>query len=364
MSSPTRTSLTRTSLKGWAVYAAAWLVPAVLWALAAALQNDRPPLSALPYGLLSMGVAATMGVGVWRLTGVLSWTTHRLSFIAGHTVAASVFAVGYGLGLYLPEMITGSMRDAWSAFAASPLSGWSLMMGSWLYLIVAGLSYSVRDRQRLAEQMTAEAEARSEARRAQLMALRARLNPHFLFNALHSVSAMIHTDPAAADEALDRLGGLLRYVLDEADDWVSFDDEWRFAREYLAIEQLRLGDRLRVHDAIAPDVMTLEVPALLLQPLIENAVHHGIAPHADGGTVTIRAARQAATLRIEVIDDGVGELGDDGEHGIGLGTVRERLQALYDGRATLHASPRTEGGFGVVLTLPLDGDAIDDEGRP
>ncbi len=314
-----------------------------------------------PYGLMVMGVAATMGIGVWYLTGRVSWERRRIRFMLTHATACTVFATGYGLGFYLPGLLTTRPGEIVSAFVASPLSGWNVMMGSWLYLIVAGLSYAVRGQHRLLRQISAAADARAEARRAQLAALRARLNPHFLFNALHSVGAMIKSDPVAADEALDRLGGLLRYVLDDADDSVTFRDEWRFTVEYLALEQLRLGDRLRVIDEVDPRVMGVEVPALLLQPLVENAIRHGIAPAAEGGTLTIRALLRQGRLQVEVHDDGRGDPGGGADRpGIGLGTIRDRLKVLYDDRATLAVAAPPQGGFGVVVTLPVEAGAPHD----
>jgi LytS/YehU family sensor histidine kinase len=324
-----------------------------LWALAAAQQNGRSPLETFPTGIKVMGVAATLGVGVWHLTGWLVWDsrTPRLQFVAGHTVACIVYAWLYALGFYLPEALTQSPIQTISSLLAQPLWAWNVMMGSWLYLIVAGLSYMVRTRVRLADESAAAAEARAESRQAQLSALRARLNPHFLFNALHSVSALIKVDPAAADEALDRLGSLLRYVLDESDDLVTVRQEYRFTEQYLALERLRLGDRLRLRLQVDDAVLEEIIPALLLQPLVENAVRHGIAPQPNGGELLLVIEQYGDGLRLIVENDAPSHSAPTAS-GMGLATLRARVAGIYGDRARVTAERRSGGRFIVTVSLP------------
>jgi sensor histidine kinase YesM len=183
-----------------------------------------------------------------------------------------------------------------------------------------------------------------------LVALRAQINPHFLFNALHSVGALVTSDPARADMALERLGDLLRYTLGTEDE-VLFAEEWRFTQDYLAFEQLRLGDRLRVHLTVDSSALSTMVPPLILQPLVENAVRHGIADRVEGGQIDLTARVEESCLVLCVRDDGHGgESG--GPDGIGLTSVRRRLAALYGGRATLVVEGG-RAGFAVTVGLPL-----------
>ena len=333
---------------GWIAYVIAWLAAALFWALAAASTANLSPLATLPFGLLVMASAALMGVGVWRLTEHVAWRSPRFYVI--HPIAMIVFSVGYTLSSIVPDIIKGRALQGLAALRASPVLFWSLLMGSWLYVIVAGLSYAIRAQRRIQAQEAAAAEARLLAQQAQLVALRAQINPHFLFNALHSVGALVTSDPRRADEALERLGDLLRYALgNEAE--VPFAHEWRFTQDYLAFEQLRLGDRLRVDVDADLAAMPVMVPPLILQPLVENAVRHGIAERPDGGCIDVHARVQDSQLILRVRDDGNGAAAVAGD-GVGLGSVRRRLAALYGSRATLDVD-RT-AGFTITIGLPFE----------
>lgn len=335
---------------GWLGYIVAWLAAAVFWSMAAAAGAGSSPLAALPYGLIAMGSAALMGVGVWHLTNHVTWDWHAPLFYVAHGVALVVFACLYATSLVWPDVVTGRFAAASAALRSSPVLVWSLLMGSWLYLMVAGLSYSIRAHGRVRAQETAAADARLMAQQAQLVALRAQINPHFLFNALHSVGALVTSDPARADRALECLGDLLRYALG-AENEVPFSHEWKFTQDYLAFEHLRLGERLRVDAAAGDEVMAVMVPPLILQPLVENAVRHGIADRAEGGRIGLRAAGEEGQLVLRVSDDGGGYTEGPGD-GLGLTSVRRRLAALYGEQAsvTIESSP---DGFVVTVALPL-----------
>jgi sensor histidine kinase YesM len=323
----------------WIAYAVAWLLAAVFWSLASASGARVPPIETFPYGLLAMSAGAVMGVGIWRMTERVPFDWRAPAFYLAHLVALPLFAVTYGTSWMWPDMISGRFPAA--SLLSSPYLMWNLLMGSWLYLLVAGLSYAIRAQRRLNE-------ARVLAERAQLAALRAQINPHFLFNALHSVGALVSSDPARADKAIESLGDLLRYALGTGDE-VLFAQEWRFTQDYLAFEQLRLGDRLRLDVDADADAMSLMVPPLILQPLVENAVRHGIADRPEGGRIEVRASVQDSRLTLRVADDGHGA-GYDG-NGVGLSSVRQRLAAVYGDRARLHID-KTAGGFVVTIGLP------------
>ncbi len=332
---------------GWLGYVIAWLLAALFWTLASASSSGRPPLATLPYGLLMMGVAGTMGLGVWRLTGRVRTDGRPGRFLVAHGLALAVFASVYASGLAWPDVLTG--RAAGALGRLRPVLLWNLLMGSWLYLVVAGCSYAVRAQRRARAGELAAGEARLLAQQAQLAALRARLNPHFLYNALHSVGALVGRDPRRADQALERLGDLLRYVLD-AGDLVAFRREWAFIQDYLAFEELRLGDRLRVEANVEPGTGSVLAPPLILQPLVENAVRHGLADRPEGGRITLGAHLEGGQLVLTVDDDGTGALVGEGT-GIGVSSVRERLRVLYGDAASVDAGPRPRG-FGVTLRLP------------
>ena len=201
-----------------------------------------------------------------------------------------------------------------------------------------------------------EAEARAQAARAQLAALQAQIKPHFFFNTLNTISALVEEDPERAEETITLLADLFRYTLrTTGGTLVSFRDEVAFVEKYLSIERARFGERLGVSIEVGPACAEVPVPGLVLQPIVENAVVHGIAPRARGGTVRISARRLAGVLRVVVEDDGPGPASLDRifRPGHGLSNVRERLVTLYAGEGGLEIGPREEGGTRVTLRLPV-----------
>jgi signal transduction histidine kinase len=340
--------------RGWLAYVLAWVALALLWTLAATLSNRVPPGVAARFGFIIMGTAGVLGVVVWWLTGRLPWDRRTFVFYSVHACAAVLYALSFTAASLLPDFVKGNfsraLADAWN----SPVIGWNILMGSWLYLIVAGLSYGIRTQQKLNQQAAAETEARMLAERAQLAALRARLNPHFLFNALHTVSSLVSTDPAAADEAIERLGGLLRYALDESTDEIPLEREWAFTRDYLSFERLRLGERLRVREALDRDALASNVPLLVLQPLVENAVRHAIASNPEGGTIHVTASLRDHALTLRVEDDGPGgePRGIENSRGLGLRALKRRLDVRYGARARVDIRTAPGAGFAVTVVLP------------
>jgi two-component system LytT family sensor kinase len=206
--------------------------------------------------------------------------------------------------------------------------------------------------------LVSEAEhLRELAATAQLSALRAQLNPHFLFNSLNSIAQLVHTDPDRAEEHVERLADILRYVLRGGDrEFVRLADELHVTEAYLEIERARFEDRLHVDSAIEPAALERLVPNLVLQPLVENAVKHGLAAKLGPGTVSISAAVVGDGLRLAVHDDGVGmdgtTLASAFERGVGLKNLRERLFHLY---GIAGPAIRSEPGRGttVEVLLPL-----------
>lgn len=191
---------------------------------------------------------------------------------------------------------------------------------------------------------------------AQLAALRAQVNPHFLFNSLNSIAQLIVTDPPKAEACVERLAAIYRYLLHRAHaDFVPLAEELSVAESYLEIERARFGDALRVEEHIDAGARDLLLPSLILQPLVENAVKHGISPKVGGGRVTIEARIDAGDLRLAVRDTGVG-LGDQGaifEHGVGLRNVRDRLLRLYGADYAPEVVSRPGGGTTVTLRIPV-----------
>jgi LytS/YehU family sensor histidine kinase len=191
--------------------------------------------------------------------------------------------------------------------------------------------------------------------RAQAGALQAQLHPHFLFNALNSVSALLRQSAAEAEHTLERIRDLLRASVTRPDTpWISLDEEIALVRTYLEIEAVRFGQRLRSEIRVETDIGNHPVPPLMLQPLVENALRHGIAPRPGGGTVWVTASAAAGGLRLTVEDDGVG-IRPDAQSGAGTANTRARLHRLYGAAAVFEAGPRPGGGTVVRLAIPPGG---------
>jgi signal transduction histidine kinase len=213
----------------------------------------------------------------------------------------------------------------------------------------AGTFYrDARDRQMRA------VELESLLQQAQLEALRSQLNPHFLFNALHSMAELVHTDPKLAEQMIVRLGELLRQVLQSSTrQEVTLAEELEFIRGYVEIEQMRLGERLHVTWDIEAGALEARVPSLILQPLVENAVQHGIAASSRAGTLVIAARRDAQFLQLEIRDNGpgLGQTSVDRRQGIGLANTRARLQRLYGDRQGFEL--QAGDGLTVRVRIPV-----------
>ena len=213
----------------------------------------------------------------------------------------------------------------------------------------AGTFYrEARDRQMAAVQLE------SMLQQAQLEALRSQLNPHFLFNALHSMAELVHTDPKLAEQLIVRLGELLRQVLQSSTrQEVTLAEELEFVRGCVEIEQMRLGERLRVHWEVDADALDARVPSMILQPLVENAVQHGIAAASGAGLLVVAARRDAQFLQLEIRDNGPGlaRTAMDRGQGIGLANTRARLQRLYGDRHRFEL--QAADGLTVRVRIPV-----------
>ncbi len=224
-------------------------------------------------------------------------------------------------------------------------------------LLVAGIIAYERYHERLAEIRTREIRAQREALAAQVQALQARLQPHFLFNSLNAVASLIGEDSKRAETAVERLSDLLRYALDASKQpFVPLADELDAVEGFLELEMLRFPDRLEASVRVEPGIGAVPVPPLVLQPLVENAVQHGIAPRREGGRVELEIQRAGDELRVRVEDDGPGP-GASTHRGSGsaLDDLRERLGLLYGERASLGVDRGALGGYRVTLRLPLRG---------
>jgi hypothetical protein len=232
--------------------------------------------------------------------------------------------------------------------------------GTLLYWLMLLISYATNyyRRYRVGEIRATKLEA--QLAQAQLHALRMQLQPHFLFNTLHSISALVHKDPQAADKMIARLGDFLRLTLDSAGTQeVSLHQELEFLKSYLDIERIRFKHRLNIEMNIEPQTLEARLPNLILQPIVENAIRHGIAPRTDAGRIEIAARRYNGALQVQITDNGPGLAanGDSGrivKEGVGLANTQARLQQLYGSGSRLDLANTARGGLSVTLEIPFN----------
>lgn len=224
-----------------------------------------------------------------------------------------------------------------------------------IYWAIVSASHAFHYYRRSTERELRTVELEKSLAEARWQALQMQLNPHFLFNTLHAIAALMRKDVEAADRMLTRLGELLRAVLDTArTQETPLRRELAFLRGYLEIEQTRFGDRLRVAFDTPDDTLEALVPNLLLQPLVENAVKHGLAPRVRPGRLEIGARREGPRLSLWVRDDGAGRPSPEPRpDGVGLSNTRARLQQLYPGAHLFKAGPLAPEGFLVRLEIPF-----------
>lgn len=330
----------------WLQLLIAWIP---VWALFITLVLTAHPkihaLEASHIAFRSILAASALGLLVLRFTERFLWPhPFRLSFLAIHVLAAAAYSLGFLLLNSLIESIMSGRLVIVVGIGIGP----TFVVGVWLYVMVAGVSYAVRASERAAL-------AEASAARSQLASLRSQLNPHFLFNALHTVVQLIPREPRRAAQAAEQLATLLRSTLEQDRDIVSVAEEWAFVERYLDLERIRFGERLRVHVDLSESARLALIPSFAVQTLVENAVRHGAAPRVEPTDVTILGRMTEHTLTLTVRDTGNGSNGDGGSNGESRGTglerLRERLSALY-GRGARLDLDRTPTGFTASLTIP------------
>jgi sensor histidine kinase YesM len=328
-----------------------------LWYSAAmARQRSLTFSSALGQGFSYAFPAAVLGIAVLAITRRVAWPPARpWTFVLIHLTAAATLGIAW-LGFEIAAIAVGTGLPL-ALQISRQFEGFQILDGIFVYAVIASISYIVRISTRLREQEARAARAEALRTQAELAALRGQLNPHFLFNTLHTLTALVRRDPDTAEHALQRFGDMLRYVLDmkrSSREDVTLGDELRFLRDYLSLERLRFGDRLRVIESVDPDCLDCVVPTLTLQPLVENAIKHGVAPRASGGTIEIAARLEGETLVLEVCDDGPGAPGDAVKtaSGMGLRAVRQRLATRFESAARFEVVTAPGEGFVVRASLP------------
>jgi len=293
-----------------------------------------------------------LSIGV-LLVGVLRF---KLAPAPRAAAAAAAILVGAALGGMLARLITGTGSSGDGSH-----EGQSLLLGL-VFGAVAATFFWLRERnanlrRELQRGELARLEAEKQALVAQLRLLQAQIEPHFLFNSLANVSALIEADPSRAAQLLDALIRYLRTSLQRTRaEGGTLGDEIALLTAYLDVLKIRMGDRLAYAFAVPDALLACDFPPMLLQPLVENAIRHGLEPKLAGGHLDLMATQESGRLRLRVSDDGVGFAEIPGE-GVGLANIRARLDALYGGRARMVIDAKVGAGVTATLEIPLAGAA-------
>ena len=346
----------RPALRLWAIVGLSWLAWGMLYAVKLRAIKVGATWPQVIYYALSDAV-------LWALATPLVFALARRFPVRSPRVVARV-AVHLVLGTALALVVLfadalqnqafgGPSSSSVAEFYSFSLT-YRLHSNVMVYAALVAIGHVVNHHRELVRGERKLAALRTHLAEARLRALRSQLQPHFLFNCLNTIAGLIGSRPGDARRMVGQLSSLLRLALQQGgDEVVPLSDELRFARTYLALEEARFGDRLRVELDVPADCQDVPVPAVLLQPLVENAVRHGLSPRPAGGTVRVRARRNGRSLSLAVQDDGVGFPASPGADGIGLTSVRDRLAQLYGERGRCVVRALEEGGTEVALELPL-----------
>jgi two-component system LytT family sensor kinase len=317
-----------------------------------------------------------IGVSDWylwaALTPAIIWLSHRYPFHVGSwgkslsahlacnlVLSFFVFAATVPLFIWLCPSCREPTFSFWPWFQTK--ANIYMVLYFWIYWAILGSIVSSQYYRQFRDRELKASQLETQLALAQLQMLRMQLHPHFLFNTLNAISALLHKDAEQADIMIARLGELLRTTLESAGaQQIPLRQELEFIQPYLEIEKARLGDRLQVRIDVDPEVMDAAVPNFVLQPLVENAIRHGIAPFSQVGRLDIRACQEDGMLRLEVQDSGPGLSSEQQARektgafraGVGIANTRARLQQLYGRHHGFEMKNGTSQGLTVTLLIP------------
>jgi signal transduction histidine kinase len=342
-----------------------WLLGFGFWTLIGLSFAFQFYISSAKAGLeVTWRQAVSYALGDWYVFAVLSipvvWLARRFDFESGNRRRSFAVHLPASLLFSLAYMVLRALVGRWQSEASFSEAFQPLLVKTWhfnllIYWVIVAVSFAFNYYRKYRERELRAVELEKQLAQAKLQALQMQLNPHFLFNTLHSISSLMHQDTEAADRMMVRLSDLLRAALESSDTQeVALRDELEILQRYLDIEQIRFGSRLTVKLDIAPDTLDARVPNLILQPLVENAIRHGIEPHAQPGRIGLRAQRVNDSLTLEVCDNGGGLRNDEpAKEGVGLSNTRVRLRTLYGEAHGFELCDAPGGGLLVRLTIPF-----------
>jgi len=346
-----------------------WLAVFGLWTLVGVLLATQWYITSTIVGPpVTLVYALTWVLADWYAWGALAplviATSRRLPIDVRTWRSAVPLHLAASVGFALVHPVLFALATCWTPSAGIGHLGFATLVASLaakkcltnvvMYWALVGAGHAFEYRRRLRVRELRESQLEAQLAGARLHALEMQLRPHFLFNTLNTIAELVHTDPAAADRTIVRFGDLLRESLDErGDSEIPLRRELAQIDRYLDIERTRFRDRLRVEVDAEAEALDAAVPRLILQPIVENALKHGIGSRTDAGSLTISATREHEKLVLRVRDDGPGLRADAPAEGIGLENTRARIEQLYGGAARLELTEAEPCGLEVSLAIPF-----------
>lgn len=327
-----------------------------------ASQTYMTYLYANPDGNIPGWLISKISLSEWYLWAVLTplvlWLAHRFPLERGRWLVGLAVHIPAALILTVVKIQAEQLVRMHLLALPGQINVVGKLHSNFLtYWVIVGISLGFAYYRRYRERELRASQLEARLAEAQLEALRMQLHPHFLFNTLHAISTLLHRDPQAADRMIAQLSDLLRLTLDTVGvQEVPLKQELEFLDRYLEIEKTRFADRLHVVTSIQPETLDARVPYLILQPLVENAIRHAIAPRAEGGRIEISARQSGGHLYVEVRDDGPGlprEAPAAAKEGLGLSNTRARLEQLYGSAQHIELANAVKGGLTVTVTIPF-----------
>ncbi len=348
----------------WILFLGAWTLIGILFVGPSVVQPIAEGTQ-IPWSKVS---SVLVGWYLWGLLFPLIWLlARRLPFERRSWLRWSLLNLGLGLAVsslyavlaFVKTEIIQAIGTGQLSFA-TPMVRRHLLAGIayyvLVYFVIVAVIHAISFYDKYRERELNASRLEGQLALARLQMLKAQLHPHFLFNTLNAISALMHRDVDAADRMITQLSDLLRLSIDQDDrHQVSLGCELDFLDRYLAIEKIRFRDRLAVEKDVEPPCLQAQVPRLILQPLVENAIRHGIAMRSAAGQVTIRASCKGSRLEIVVADDGPGlSVGRGLREGVGLANTRARLEQLYGNDYRFELVNADGGGLQAVIEIPFE----------
>ncbi|HTG44967.1 MAG TPA: histidine kinase [Verrucomicrobiae bacterium] len=347
----------------WTLFLAFWTLIGLSFAIHFFLNSSKAGRSvswseAVTFSLADWYVFAVLSIPVATLARRFAFERRSWGRVA---VVHIIYSVLFSFAFMALRAAVGHFQSLLSPGTgmnfgrALPLLMKTFQYNIWVYWVILSVCHAFDYYEKFHERELRASELEKRLAQARLQALQSQMNPHFLFNTLHTISALMHKDVEAADRMVMKLSDLLRRALDNTTTHeVALSDELDFLQRYLEIEKTRFRERLNVEMDIAPETVRARVPNLVLQPLVENAIRHGIERHARPGRIILRAHRRESRLELEVQDNGDGiPAGGPKREGIGLSNTRSRLQQLYGKDQKFELQNVPTGGLLARVVIPF-----------